>query len=225
MTGRCMIVDISRCVGCQTCVVSCKAAACTGPGLFRCVMRTLSEVSEAEEKAEERRFWEPLPLRLSCLQCDPAPCMEQCPAGALRRMDGLIVLDREICRGCGKCVAACPWKLISLGRRDGAYDFPRPDRGVIEGEDVREEAQGVCSSGIKKGYVADKCSFCISPADTRQTPVCVRNCPEGAILFGDPGDPGFAELWNRARCLPGSEELNPRLRFLRSFPVSAYSPA
>ena len=108
MTGRCMIVDISRCVGCQTCVVSCKAAAGTGPGLFRCVMRTLSEVSEAEEKAEERRFWEPLPLRLSCLQCDPAPCMEQCPAGALRRMDGLIVLDREICRGCGKCVRPAP---------------------------------------------------------------------------------------------------------------------
>lgn len=34
MTGRCMIVDISRCVGCQTCVVSCKAAAGTGPGII-----------------------------------------------------------------------------------------------------------------------------------------------------------------------------------------------
>lgn len=112
MTGRCMIVDISRCVGCQTCVVSCKAAAGTGPGLFRCVMRTLSEVSEAEEKAEERRFWEPLPLRAllssmrSCALYGAVPCRGLAPHGRsdcsgqgdmprLRKMCGGLPLEAD----------------------------------------------------------------------------------------------------------------------------------
>ncbi len=41
-------------------------------------------------------------------------CVKACPFDAIHVVDGVAVVDKEVCKACGKCVAACPKHLIEL---------------------------------------------------------------------------------------------------------------
>jgi len=45
-----------------------------------------------------------------CTQCADAPCIDVCPVDALNRDDetGVVIVDGDICIGCGDCREACP---------------------------------------------------------------------------------------------------------------------
>lgn len=45
-------------------------------------------------------------------------CVGSCPQKALSRIDGRIVLDRGLCRGCGRCAAACPAEVLRMAGRE-----------------------------------------------------------------------------------------------------------
>jgi Fe-S-cluster-containing hydrogenase component 2 len=51
-----------------------------------------------------------------CLQCDDAPCIEQCPTGALVRDPdtSAVIVVAENCDGCGECERACPYGAIRV---------------------------------------------------------------------------------------------------------------
>jgi formate dehydrogenase iron-sulfur subunit len=53
-----------------------------------------------------------------CKHCTHAGCLDVCPTGALFRTEfGTVVVQQDICNGCGYCVSACPFGVID--RRDG----------------------------------------------------------------------------------------------------------
>ena len=53
-----------------------------------------------------------------CKHCTHAACLDVCPTGALFRTEfGSVVVQNDICNGCGYCVPACPYGVIE--RRDG----------------------------------------------------------------------------------------------------------
>ena len=55
-----------------------------------------------------------------CKHCTSAACMEVCPTGALFRTEvGSVVVQPDICNGCGYCVPACPFGVIGRDREDG----------------------------------------------------------------------------------------------------------
>lgn len=55
-----------------------------------------------------------------CLQCDPAPCSEACPEGAIVKAPwGAWIVDKEACTSCGLCVEACRYGMIATEARDG----------------------------------------------------------------------------------------------------------
>ncbi|MER6130296.1 4Fe-4S dicluster domain-containing protein [Streptomyces sp. NPDC001795] len=55
-----------------------------------------------------------------CKHCTHAACLDVCPTGSLFRTEfGTVVVQEDICNGCGYCVSACPYGVIDQRRGDG----------------------------------------------------------------------------------------------------------
>jgi len=55
-----------------------------------------------------------------CKHCTHAACLDVCPTGSLFRTEfGTVVVQPDICNGCGYCVPACPYGVIDLREDDG----------------------------------------------------------------------------------------------------------
>jgi formate dehydrogenase iron-sulfur subunit len=55
-----------------------------------------------------------------CKHCTHAACLDVCPTGSLFRTEfGTVVVQEDICNGCGYCVPACPYGVIDQRPDDG----------------------------------------------------------------------------------------------------------
>ena len=94
-----------------------------------------------------------------CKHCTHAACLDVCPTGSLFRTEfGTVVVQPDICNGCGYCVPACPYGVIE--RRQG-------------------------ERGTKNVGIAQKCTLCYDRLDAGQRPACAQACPTESIQFGD----------------------------------------
>ncbi|MBK5959336.1 tetrathionate reductase subunit B [Rhodoplanes elegans] len=97
-----MVVDVAKCIGCQSCTVSCIHENAVPEDSFRTIVSTY-EVQEGDRAAM-------VMLPRLCNHCADAPCLPVCPVGATsQRADGIVVVDANACVGCAYCVQACPY--------------------------------------------------------------------------------------------------------------------
>ena len=55
-----------------------------------------------------------------CRHCTNAGCLDACPTGALIRTEHqTVVLQADVCNGCGYCVPACPFGVVDRDPIDG----------------------------------------------------------------------------------------------------------
>ena len=112
-----------------------------------------------------------------CKHCTHAGCLDVCPTGALFRSEfGTVVVQADVCNGCGTCVAGCPFGVIER-RKDGLVE-PKTNRDFTAGEQAPTPHVGV----------AQKCTLCYDRLLDGQTPACAQTCPTTSIKFGDHDD-------------------------------------
>ncbi len=55
-----------------------------------------------------------------CKHCTNAGCMDACPTGALIRTEfETVVLQADVCNGCGYCIPSCPFGVVDRSPQDG----------------------------------------------------------------------------------------------------------
>jgi formate dehydrogenase iron-sulfur subunit len=55
-----------------------------------------------------------------CKHCTHAACLDVCPTGAIIRTEyGTVVVQDDVCNGCGYCVPACPYGVLDRREEDG----------------------------------------------------------------------------------------------------------
>jgi formate dehydrogenase iron-sulfur subunit len=124
--------DTSVCIGCKACEVACKewndvpavdrqlsgnSYDHTG-SLGADAWRHVAFVERTNGDAHEPVRW--LMSSDVCKHCTSAACLEVCPTGALFRTEfGTVVVQEDVCNGCGYCVPACPFGVIDQRKDDG----------------------------------------------------------------------------------------------------------
>jgi formate dehydrogenase iron-sulfur subunit len=133
--------DTSVCIGCKACEVACKewnAVPEDGLDLTGMSYDNTGELSATtwrhvefieqtvptavpalggDDGGDEVRW---LMASNVCKHCTESACLDVCPTGALMRTEfGTVVVQDDICNGCGYCVSACPFGVIGRSEADG----------------------------------------------------------------------------------------------------------
>ena len=130
MTQVGFFTDTSICIGCKACEVACKEwngvpqanrgfAATSYDNSDRLGANRWRHVAFIEQSHDgDGLRW--LMSSDVCKHCTRAACLEVCPTGALFRTEfGTVVVQEDVCNGCGYCVPACPFGVIDQRHGDG----------------------------------------------------------------------------------------------------------
>ncbi|MBB5171927.1 sulfate reduction electron transfer complex DsrMKJOP subunit DsrO [Texcoconibacillus texcoconensis] len=204
-----MVIDLRKCVGCETCTVSCKAENRTPPGV------TYNQVFIEEEGTFPNVSRTNIPR--PCMHCDRPPCASVCPVRATYKAEnGIVVQDSDRCIGCRYCMVACPYGARSFDFGEnydemlGFEDMQSPEHGMDRGE--REDGKSPIGT-------VRKCNFCFHRLERGEEPACVETCIGDARYFGDLNDPEstVSKLASSSRAFRLKEEYGtePRVYYLR----------
>ena len=109
-----MLIDLKKCVGCHACSVACKEAHGTRPGVRRSRVDRVFEGTYPDVRKTA--------YPMLCMHCETAPCVEVCPQDATyKREDGIVVIDKDKCIGCGSCQTVCPYDARHLAASEDGY--------------------------------------------------------------------------------------------------------
>jgi polysulfide reductase chain B len=111
-----LAIDLSRCIGCKTCVVACRNAhglidhAAAVSGDLPYYLRVESERKGVYPNLSVRTWVVP------CQHCKNAACVKACKAGAIVKDEqtGIVRILAEKCVGKGDCLKACPYGVIQF---------------------------------------------------------------------------------------------------------------
>jgi len=120
---------IEKCINCGGCFAICKDQNKVPHGTARVKIVTINEGVPGERN-----------IPVSCMHCTDPPCEAACPVKAIykREEDGIVLMDKDKCIGCGYCGWACPF---------GAPQYPHDLQGAA----------------AEYAGIMDKCTLCVIP--------------------------------------------------------------
>ena len=132
--------DTTTCIGCKACEVACKEwnalpaddigltgnsydnTGALGATTWRHVAFIEQIRPEGGERVTAMAPYQSNWLMMSdvCKHCKDAPCLQACPTGAIFRSEfDTVVVQHDVCNGCGYCVPACPFGVVDIDKIDG----------------------------------------------------------------------------------------------------------
>ena len=185
-----MVIDISKCIGCYNCFLSCrdefagneyKGYSAAQPMEGQNWIRVIEK--ERGQYPKVKVSYTPIP----CMHCDDAPCIEMAQNGAVyQRDDGIVIIDPVKARGQEELISSCPYRVIEWNEQE---------------------------------QLPQKCTLCAHMLDNgEKEPRCVESCPTGALIFGDLDDPGseVARLIasGKTEALHGGYDIKEKVRYM-----------
>jgi len=197
--------DTSLCIGCKACEVACKEwnelpaedgvltaesydnTSALGATTWRHVTfveKISGPAGRVTEMAPFQSNW--LMASDVCKHCANAPCLEVCPTGALFRTEfDTVVVQGDICNGCGYCVPACPFGVVELSKADGKAHKCTLCYDRMKGGLEPACAKACPTESIQFGEVDEL----TTRAEARVDRLHALGQPD-AYLYGVPGGPG-----------------------------------
>jgi formate dehydrogenase iron-sulfur subunit len=122
--------DTSVCIGCKACEVACKEWNGVPEDGLAWLGTSYDNTGSLGANSWRHVAFVEKPLAAGgvawlmssdvCKHCTQAACLDVCPTGSLFRTEfGTVVVQQEICNGCGYCVPACPFGVIDKREEDG----------------------------------------------------------------------------------------------------------
>jgi len=180
--------DTSICIGCKACEVACKewnvipedGLVWTGESydntseLGANSWRHVAFIEQRKPLRQDDEGDDALRWLMSsdvCKHCTHAACLDVCPTGSLLRTEyGTVVVQEDICNGCGYCVPACPFGVL-----DKRHLPRKPD----------DEPLALPLLGKKEDGRVWKCTLCYDRPKGGHEPACAKACPTDSIQFGE----------------------------------------
>jgi len=230
-----MVIDLTSCIGCNSCVTACQSENNIPIVGREQVMRSRMMHWIRVDRYFTGDVQNPTSVAqpVGCMHCENAPCEPVCPVAATAHdKEGLNVMAYNRCIGTRYCANNCPYKV----RKFNYFDFSHS--GNVYVDPVNKERsqllrmQANPDVTIRYRGVMEKCTYCTqriqeakmdarrkgenpeSLADGKVTPACAQSCPTQAITFGNLNDPNsrVSILKEVDRKYDLLEELNTRPR-------------
>jgi formate dehydrogenase iron-sulfur subunit len=206
--SKATLVDTTKCIGCRSCQVTCKqwndlpgtktelqagTLGLQNPTTLSAktfAVVTSTEIDDPRAPGGIRHVF----TKRQCMHCDDPACASACPVTALHKTkDGPVVYDASKCLGCRYCMWACPF-----GAPTADWDSLAP----------KIHKCTLCTSREKQPPPTERNGQKLTPEEQarwalqQKTPACVKQCPAGALKFGD-RDQLLAEARKRIKDTPG----------------------
>jgi formate dehydrogenase iron-sulfur subunit len=155
VTKAAFLTDATICIGCKACEVACKEwnevpddgmiwtgysydnTQALGASTWRHVMFLEQPAVAGPQQVDMENPFRWIFLSDVCKHCGNAGCLEACPTGAIVRTDvGSVLVQSDVCNGCGYCVVSCPFGVVDKRHPDGrafkcTFCYDRQEAGMI----------------------------------------------------------------------------------------------
>lgn len=152
-----VLVDLSRCVGCQSCTEACAETWNLPEPDLDAIDGEIIRNTSPEQWTLVNRFEiddEEIFVKKQCMHCNQPACAAACPTKALYKTEeGPVIWREDKCMGCRFCMISCPFEIPKF-----EYDKAVPK--------------------------IQKCRMCFEKITEGEQPACVEACPEEALMFG-----------------------------------------